>query len=116
MVELVSQLDAAYEYHDNERQQKSDGQMTILDWIDSQQSIAHRVKKNKRQSHIEDDCSENESTSENEFDWDPRQDSLDTYRLNQPLRIEDNEKIDDIDRCLGRRERESSSCDSVPPA
>ena len=116
MVELVSQLDAAYKFHDNERKQKSDGQTTILDWIDSQQSIAHRVKKNRRYNYIEEDCSDSDSTSENEFDWDPSQDLVDEHSSDQSFRIENDDEVDNIDRCLGRRERESSSCDSEPPA
>ena len=48
MQELVSQLDAAHQFHTTEISQLSNNQMTITSWIESAQSIAQRVKHNRR--------------------------------------------------------------------
>ena len=76
MRELVSQLDAAHKYHTTELSQLSKNQMTIISWIESTQSIAQRVKTNRRMNL--DDTTQSmssDSTQEFEFEWDPQQDS-----------------------------------------
>ena len=45
---LVSQLDAAHQYHTTELSQLSNNQMTIISWIESTQLIAQRVETNCR--------------------------------------------------------------------
>ena len=120
MRELVSQLDAAHKYHTTELSQLSKNQMTIISWIESTQSIAQRVKTNRRMNL--DDTTQSmssDSTQEFEFEWDPQQDSSVNRDLNhsdstidwdphQSSRI----RNDNLDQDIKRRDSGSPISDS----